>query len=123
MTETLIQRLRQVTIFYEGSIDGETIKEAANALEASERDRKALLETVMHHATQPEARFAALRTRISELENVLGAVTDELQEQIEGDYKYMYGDPVHPAMAGRLDRDLSTVREARAALRNRENRE
>ena len=38
MTETLIQRLRQVTIFYEGSIDGETIKEAANALEASERE-------------------------------------------------------------------------------------
>jgi hypothetical protein len=54
--------------------------------------------------------------RIADLENVLGAVTDELQETIIDDYKYKYGNPVHPAMADRMERDLSTVKEARTLL-------
>jgi hypothetical protein len=58
----------------------------------------------------------ALRARIAELENVLGAITDEYEATLIDDYKSKYGNPIHPAMKSRLERDLSTVREARDIL-------
>jgi len=54
--------------------------------------------------------------RIAELENVLGAITDEYEADLIEDYKSKYGNPIHPAMESRLERDLSTVREARDIL-------
>lgn len=53
-------------------------------------------------------------SRLERLASVLGAVTDELQAEIENQYQEKYGD--HPAMNSRKERDLSTVREARALL-------
>jgi uncharacterized coiled-coil protein SlyX len=60
------------------------------------------------------ALVTALQSERDRLRHILVAVTDELQAEIENSYYEKYGD--HPAMQRRLDRDLSTVREARAAL-------
>jgi hypothetical protein len=96
MTETLIQRLRQVTIFYEGSIDGETIKEAATALEASEREI-AKLEKIMALArARSDETTDTLHTRISELEGALKEI----------------------AAIDIADKGLPSARIARAALRH-----
>jgi len=63
-----------------------------------------------------QAEIERLLKENAELRAKLKQVTDELEAEIVGSYKANYGDPVHPAMQNRLERDLSTVREARATL-------
>lgn len=59
--------------------------------------------------------MAAARQRIAELEGALAACADDLEAEIKG----RYGDPpptAHRDTVRRYDRDMATVRDARAAL-------
>jgi hypothetical protein len=85
----------------------------------AENERLKRLNDVL--AQQSDTVDADLMAENERLRAMLVTVTDELEHEINASYDEKYGD--HPAMDNRRHRDLGTVREARAALQSKGEKE
>lgn len=88
----------------------------ALGFEAGDFDREESGEYVEYAAEAAWQMFRARDVEVRKLRELLAQVTEELAEEVTGNYKSRYGDPIHPAMELRYERDMGTVYEARAVL-------